>query len=159
MKSHSIDIAKAIPQAEQLASAAKTPMYFAIGNQLHAIIAVADPIKEDSAEAIKRLQNKGIQVVMLTGDNQATAKAVASKVGITDFIAQLMPDDKAGEVTKRQSQGENGSWPQFGLAVALAALAGWVCIGVFLALLRRVGLFPFVVYRLFLGLILLWLVL
>ena len=106
MKSHSIDIAKAIPQAEQLASAAKTPMYFAIGNQLHAIIAVADPIKEDSAEAIKRLQNNGIHVVMLTGDNQATAKAVASKVGITDFIAQVMPDDKAGEVTKRQSQGE-----------------------------------------------------
>ena len=106
MKSHSIDIAKAIPQAEQLASAAKTPMYFAIGNQLHAIIAVADPIKEDSAEAIKRLQNKGIHVVMLTGDNQATAKAVASKVGITDFIAQVMPDDKASEVTKRQSQGE-----------------------------------------------------
>ena len=106
MKSHNIDIAEAIPQAEQLASAAKTPMYFAIGNQLHAIIAVADPIKEDSAEAIKRLQNNGIHVVMLTGDNQATAKAVASKVGITDFIAQVMPDDKAGEVTKRQSQGE-----------------------------------------------------
>ena len=106
MKSHNIDIAEAIPQAEQLASAAKTPMYFAIGNQLHAIIAVADPIKEDSAEAIKRLQNKGIHVVMLTGDNQATAKAVASKVGITDFIAQVMPDDKASEVTKRQSQGE-----------------------------------------------------
>jgi len=106
MKSHNIDITEAIPQAEQLASAAKTPMYFAIGNQLHAIIAVADPIKEDSAEAIKRLQNKDIHVVMLTGDNQATAKAVASKVGITDFIAQVMPDDKAGEVTKRQSQGE-----------------------------------------------------
>ena len=106
MKSHNIDIAEAIPQAEQLANAAKTPMYFAIGNQLHAIIAVADPIKEDSAEAIKRLQNKGMQVVMLTGDNQATAKAVASKVGITDFIAQVMPDDKASEVTKRQSQGE-----------------------------------------------------
>ena len=106
MKSHNIDIAEAIPQAEQLANAAKTPMYLAIGNQLHAIIAVADPIKEDSAEAIKRLQNKGMQVVMLTGDNQATAKAVASKVGITDFIAQVMPDDKASEVTKRQSQGE-----------------------------------------------------
>ena len=106
MKSHNIDIAEAIAQAEQLANAAKTPMYFAISNQLHAIIAVADPIKEDSAEAIKRLQNKGMQVVMLTGDNQATAKAVASKVGITDFIAQVMPDDKASEVTKRQSQGE-----------------------------------------------------
>jgi len=81
-------------------------MYFAIDTQLQAIIAVADPIKDDSAESIKRLQKKGIHVVMLTGDNQATAKAVANKVGIKDFIAQVMPDDKASEVTKRQAKGE-----------------------------------------------------
>jgi len=103
---HNISIAEAKEQAEQLASAAKTPMYFAIDTQLQAIIAVADPIKDDSAEAIKRLQKKGIHVVMLTGDNQATAKAVANKVGIKDFIAQVMPDDKASEVTKRQAKGE-----------------------------------------------------
>ena len=106
MSQHNISIAEAKEQAEQLASAAKTPMYFAINSQLQAIIAVADPIKDDSAEAIKRLQNKGIHVVMLTGDNQATAKAVANKVGITDFIAQVMPDHKAYEVTKRQAKGE-----------------------------------------------------
>ena len=106
MSQHNISIAEAKEQAEQLASAAKTPMYFAIDTQLQAIIAVADPIKDDSAEAIKRLQNKGIHVVMLTGDNQATAKAVANKVGIKDFIAQVMPDDKASEVTKRQAKGE-----------------------------------------------------
>ncbi|WP_417669049.1 heavy metal translocating P-type ATPase [Pseudoalteromonas tetraodonis] len=103
---HNISIAEAKEQAEQLASAAKTPMYFAIDTQLQAIIAVADPIKDDSAEAIKRLQKKGIHVVMLTGDNQATAKAVANKVGIKDFIAQVMPDGKASEVTKRQAKGE-----------------------------------------------------
>ena len=106
MSQHNISIAEAKEQAEQLASAAKTPMYFAIDTQLQAIIAVADPIKDDSAEAIKRLQKKGIHVVMLTGDNQATAKAVANKVGIKDFIAQVMPDDKASEVTKRQAKGE-----------------------------------------------------
>ncbi|WP_368485451.1 heavy metal translocating P-type ATPase [Pseudoalteromonas sp. SD03] len=106
MSQHNISIAEAKEQAEQLASAAKTPMYFAIDTQLQAIIAVADPIKDDSAEAIKRLQKKGIHVVMLTGDNQATARAVANKVGIKDFIAQVMPDDKASEVTKRQAKGE-----------------------------------------------------
>lgn len=106
MSQHNISIAEAKEQAEQLASAAKTPMYFAIDTQLQAIIAVADPIKDDSAEAIKRLQKKGIHVVMLTGDNQATARAVANKVGIKDFIAQVMPDDKASEVTKRQTKGE-----------------------------------------------------
>jgi len=106
MSQHNISIAEAKEQAEQLASAAKTPMYFAIDTQLQAIIAVADPIKDDSAEAIKRLQKKGIHVVMLTGDNQATARAVANKVGIKDFFAQVMPDDKASEVTKRQAKGE-----------------------------------------------------
>ena len=81
-------------------------MYFAVNQQLQAIIAVADPIKADSAAAIKRLQNKGIHLVMLTGDNQATAQAVAKKVGIKDFIAEVLPDDKVNEVIKRQAKGE-----------------------------------------------------
>ena len=81
-------------------------MYFASNNKLHATIAVADPIKEDSVEAIKRLQDKGIHLVMLTGDNKATAQAVAKQVGIDDFIAEVMPDDKVNEVTKRQANGE-----------------------------------------------------
>ncbi|WP_415637679.1 HAD-IC family P-type ATPase, partial [Pseudoalteromonas distincta] len=82
------------------------PMYFASNNKLMALIAVADPIKEDSVEAIKRLQDKGIHLVMLTGDNKATAQAVAKQVGIDDFIAEVMPDDKVDEVTKRQANGE-----------------------------------------------------
>ncbi|WP_351060269.1 HAD family hydrolase, partial [Psychrobacter sp. TB20-MNA-CIBAN-0197] len=81
----------AIEQAQTLASDAKTPMYFASNNKLHATIAVADPIKEDSVEAIKRLQDKGTHLVMLTGDNKATAQAVAKQVGIDDFIAEVMP--------------------------------------------------------------------
>ena len=106
MDKYNVAVDDAIEQAQTLASDAKTPMYFASNNKLHATIAVADPIKEDSVEAIKRLQDKGIHLVMLTGDNKATAQAVAKQVGIDDFIAEVMPDDKVNEVTKRQANGE-----------------------------------------------------
>ena len=106
MDKYDVAVDDATEQAQTLASDAKTPMYFASNNKLHAIIAVADPIKEDSVEAIKRLQDKGIHLVMLTGDNKATAQAVAKQVGIDDFIAEVMPDDKVNEVTKRQANGE-----------------------------------------------------
>jgi len=95
-----------IDQAQALASEAKTPMYFAIDGVLAGIIAVADPIKKDSIDAIKRLQHQGIRVIMLTGDNRATAKAVADKVGIKDFVAEVMPEDKASKVSELQAQGE-----------------------------------------------------
>lgn len=106
MDKYDVAVDDATEQAQTLAGDAKTPMYFASNNKLHAIIAVADPIKEDSVEAIKRLQDKGIHLVMLTGDNKATAQAVAKQVGIDDFIAEVMPDDKVNEVTKRQANGE-----------------------------------------------------
>ena len=106
MDKYDVAVDDATEQAQTLASDAKTPMYFASNNKLQAIIAVADPIKEDSVEAIKRLQDKGIHLVMLTGDNKATAQAVAKQVGIDDFIAEVMPDDKVNEVTKRQANGE-----------------------------------------------------
>ncbi|GAA68995.1 heavy metal translocating P-type ATPase [Pseudoalteromonas sp. BSi20429] len=106
MDKYDVAVDDATEQAQTLASDAKTPMYFASNNKLQAIIAVADPIKKDSVEAIKRLQDKGIHLVMLTGDNKATAQAVAKQVGIDDFIAEVMPDDKVSEVTKRQANGE-----------------------------------------------------
>ena len=106
MDKYDVAVDDATEQAQTLASDAKTPMYFASNNKIQAIIAVADPIKEDSVEAIKRLQDKGIHLVMLTGDNKATAQAVAKQVGIDDFIAEVMPDDKVNEVTKRQANGE-----------------------------------------------------
>ncbi|PCI68772.1 MAG: copper-translocating P-type ATPase [Piscirickettsiaceae bacterium] len=96
----------AIQTAQQMAAEAKTPMYFAIDKQLAAVIAVSDPIKEDSISAIKRLQNNGIRVVMLTGDNRATAKAVAKKVGISEFFAEVLPEDKAKKVAELQEQDE-----------------------------------------------------
>ncbi|KGK00146.1 heavy metal translocating P-type ATPase [Thalassotalea sp. ND16A] len=95
-----------IASAQQLASAAKTPMYFAINGKLAAIMAVSDPIKEDSVSAIQRLQGNGIRVVMLTGDNQVKAKAVAEKVGINEFFAEVLPEDKSTKIAELQAQGE-----------------------------------------------------
>ena len=95
-----------VEKAQQLADEAKTPMYLAIDKKLAAIIAVSDPIKKDSIAAIKRLQANGIRVVMLTGDNSATANAVAKKVGITEVFAEVLPEDKSNKVAELQAQGE-----------------------------------------------------
>jgi len=95
-----------VAQAQQLADEAKTPMYFAMNNKLVAIIAVSDPIKTDSIAAIKRLQHNGIRVIMLTGDNRATANAVAKQVGIVDFYAEVLPKDKSNKIAELQLQGE-----------------------------------------------------
>jgi Cu+-exporting ATPase len=93
-------------KAQALAAEAKTPMYLALAGQLLAIIAVSDPIKPDAIEAIARLKRSGIKVIMLTGDNKATAAAVAKKVGIDDFFAEVMPEDKANKVAELQHQNE-----------------------------------------------------
>jgi Cu+-exporting ATPase len=106
MRERRIETGSLVEKAQQLAAEAKTPMYFAVNNQLAAIIAVADPIKEDSIAAIKRLQHNGIRVVMLTGDNRATAQAVAAKVGITEFFAEVLPQEKSDKVVELQAQGE-----------------------------------------------------
>jgi len=106
MHERHIDLADNVAKAQALASEAKTPMYFAIDNQFAAIIAVADPIKDDSIAAIKRLQKNGIRVVMLTGDNRDTAKAVANKVGITEFFAEVLPEEKSNKVQALQMEGE-----------------------------------------------------
>jgi Cu+-exporting ATPase len=106
MRDRKIELGSFVEKAQQLAAEAKTAMYFAVDNQLAAIIAVADPIKEDSIAAIKRLQHNGIRVVMLTGDNRATAQAVAAKVGITDFFAEVLPQQKSDKVVELQAQGE-----------------------------------------------------
>lgn len=106
MRDKAIVVSDVVDVAQQMASEAKTPIYFAIDGELAAIIAVADPIKEDSISAIKRLKNNGIRVVMLTGDNRATAKAVSEKVGITEFFAEVLPEEKAQKVAELQMQNE-----------------------------------------------------
>ncbi|PKG58045.1 heavy metal translocating P-type ATPase [Shewanella sp. GutDb-MelDb] len=106
MRERQIAIDKYQSKVQTLAGEAKTPMYFAISGKLAAIIAVADPIKPDSIEAIARLKRNGIRVIMLTGDNKATAAAVAAKVGIEDFFAEVLPDDKANKVADLQMDDE-----------------------------------------------------
>ncbi|MCL4113348.1 UNVERIFIED_CONTAM: hypothetical protein GTU68_027536 [Idotea baltica] len=106
MQEFEVDIGIYKEKAQQLASEAKTPMYFARDGKFAAIVAVADPIKEDSIAAIRRLQEKDIRVVMLTGDNRATAQAVADKVGIKEFRAEVLPEDKANMVAELQMEGE-----------------------------------------------------
>lgn len=106
MRERNIDLGEFVEKAQNLAAEAKTPMYFAVNNRLSAIIAVADPIKDDSIAAIKRLQQNGIRVVMLTGDNRETAKAVAAKAGITEFFAEVLPEDKSKKVQELQMEGE-----------------------------------------------------
>ena len=106
MRERRIEIGDFVVKAQALAADAKTPMYFAVNNSFAGIIAVADPIKEDSIAAIKRLQHNGIRVIMLTGDNRDTAKAVANKVGITEFFAEVLPEEKSTKVQELQLQGE-----------------------------------------------------
>ncbi len=93
-------------KATELAQDGKTPMYVAIDGQIAGLVAVADTIKDDSPEAIAVLQKMGIEVVMITGDNQRTAEAIARKVGITRVLSEVLPDDKAHNVQLLQVEGK-----------------------------------------------------
>ncbi|NIP22537.1 MAG: copper-translocating P-type ATPase [Phycisphaerae bacterium] len=106
MASKQIHVEPHVSEAQKLAEEAKTPMYIASGGQLVGIIAVSDPIKEDSIQAIRRLQSSGIRVIMLTGDNRATAQAVANQVGITEFFAEVLPKDKTDKIMALQMDNE-----------------------------------------------------
>ena len=98
--------AESLKTSDRMAEKAWTPMFLATNGQISAIFAVADPIKPESADAIKRLQADGLKVVMLTGDNQHTARAVANQVGIEEIRAEVLPEDKKNQVAELQTQGE-----------------------------------------------------
>lgn len=93
-------------KAEALAQSGKTPLYFSRGGKLIGVIAVADVIKEDSPQAIRELQNMGIHVVMLTGDNARTAEAIGRQAGVNEVIAGVLPDGKENVIRKLREQGE-----------------------------------------------------
>ncbi|MEX1299577.1 MAG: heavy metal translocating P-type ATPase [Desulfotignum sp.] len=94
-----------LPEADDLSGQGKTVMYLAVNRNLAGIIAVADVVKPDSADAIARLQKMGLKTVMLTGDNELTAQAIARQVNIDQVVAQVMPGDKADQVKQLQADG------------------------------------------------------
>jgi P-type Cu+ transporter len=105
MADRGIATAELDQRAQQLAGDGKTPMYVAIDGQAAGLVAVADTIKPDSIAAIARLRRAGLQVAMITGDNQATAQAIARQVGLDRVLAEVLPQDKAHEVHKLQLEG------------------------------------------------------
>lgn len=106
MTSSQIEMHAFETEANRLAEEGKTPMYIATESELLGIIAVADTIKASSKSAIEKLQRIGLEVVMLTGDNERTAKAIAKQIGVTNVISDVLPEDKANQVKKLQGTGK-----------------------------------------------------
>jgi len=106
MEKNGVDLLSLPEKAHELATYGQTSMYLAVDRSAAGIVAISDPVKSDSKAAIERLHNLGVKVVMLTGDNKATADAVAKQTGIDEVIAEVLPEDKSKEVTKLQQKGE-----------------------------------------------------
>ena len=92
--------------ADELSNQGKTPMYVSINGEIKGIIAVADTLKRDSIEAVRELQDMGLEVIMITGDNKRTAGAIAKEAGIKRVLAEVLPQDKAEEVKRLQKEGK-----------------------------------------------------
>ena len=105
MRERGVEVAALEGEARRLADEGKTPMYLAIDGTAAGIVAVADTVKPDSAQAIAALKKMGIEVVMITGDNERTARAIAGQVGVDRVLAEVLPQDKAHEVQKLQLEG------------------------------------------------------
>lgn len=97
---------EAVRRGESFANDGKTPLFFAKGNRLVGIIAVADTVKPDSREAVSQLQNMGMKVIILTGDNKKTAEAIKSQVGVDEVIAEVLPNEKANVISNLKKQGK-----------------------------------------------------
>lgn len=105
MEREDVELNGLLSEAEQLQNEAKTAMWLAVDGQASAIIGVADTIKEGSKEAVEKMHKLGLTVVMMTGDNQATAEAIAAEVGIDRVFAEVLPGDKASYVAQLQDEG------------------------------------------------------
>ncbi|MCK1998738.1 heavy metal translocating P-type ATPase [Psychrobacillus psychrodurans] len=106
MQQYGIDITSVLPAMEELERDGKTAMLAGINGQYAGLVAVADTIKDTSREAVHRLQQMGIKVIMMTGDNERTAQAIGKEVGVDAVIAEVLPEGKAEEVKKLQQQGK-----------------------------------------------------
>jgi Cu+-exporting ATPase len=101
-----IDINDLGARAEGMRANGQTVMFVAVNNKAAGLLAVSDPIKETTFEAIKQLHDEGIRIVMLTGDNRVTAEAVASRLGLDEVVAEVLPDEKASAVKRLQNMGQ-----------------------------------------------------
>ena len=126
-----VSYAEALKEMEQLEAEGKTAMLIAIGGRFAGMVAVADTIKETSREAISRLKQMGIEVIMITGDNERTARAIADQVGISRVLAEVLPEGKADEVKKLQAEGKKVAMVGGGIndAPALATADVGIAIG------------------------------
>jgi len=106
MQERGISVASAKEQGRIYAVQAQTPVYVAVDEELAGLLAIADPLKDESIRAVEKLKRMGLEVVMLTGDNKKTAEAVASKAGITRVIAEVLPKDKVEEIKRIQESGK-----------------------------------------------------
>ena len=131
MTERQIVLGDAASAVERLASAGKTPMFAAINGKFAGIIAVADTVKPESKAAIRALQNLGLEVVMLTGDNQRTAEAVAAEVGIKRVLAEVLPQGKSAEIERLQAEGNTVAMVGDGIndAPALAVADVGIAVG------------------------------
>lgn len=107
MLEYGVTVNAAEENAQTFSQKGQTPVFLAVENDIKGIIVIADPIKEAASEAIARLQKRGLEVYMLTGDNQQTAQSVAEQVGISHVIAEVLPGDKAAVIGNLQQQGLN----------------------------------------------------
>ncbi len=126
-----VDLAGLPEKASALAAAGKTAMLVAVDGQAAGLVAATDPVKDDSAAAVAALQHLGLDVVMLTGDARRTAEAVGRQVGITRVLAEVRPEDKAGEVARLQAEGRRAGMVGDGIndAPALAQADVGLAIG------------------------------
>jgi len=105
MQQQNINVDELQDEINARSAEAKTPVYLAVNAKAYGVITIADPVKQDSKQAISQLKHLGLKIVLLTGDNKMTAEAVAHSVGIDDVIANVMPDEKADTIKQLQQQG------------------------------------------------------
>jgi Cu+-exporting ATPase len=117
MKDNKLDTRKVDEKSIQLYDAGKTLMFLAIDGKIEAVVGVADTLKENSSQEIRELQGLGLEAIMMTGDNERTARSIASQVGIKRVMADVLPADKAAVIKELQSEGKSVSMVGDGISL------------------------------------------